>query len=349
VAIYLDAEVLFGLSPNSLALSSLRIIAREHALGIAIPEVAVNEPTAKRQEQIESKAIAIRTAIEKSRDFFKVPHFHEPDAKQLAADWRHELLKVIRLIPMSGEHAMEALDREIHRVAPAREGVGARDAAIWLAIRDDHLSKSEPGYFVSGNHRDFGDSDGQLKAQLRAELAGSGSFTYVHEISALLPLLAEEGGTPFTVAELESVQSLKWMMRARLNDYAAQPDILNQLVQQAFGAPLRWSGISTSVRDPTLWKIPQQTVYRLSTGQEVAVVETSWVAFVDLILSGPRQLVEAGFREGLGALTADVGLWAHRDPKTREAEYGFTGRDKVEVAPSASDLKFPTADEAARL
>jgi hypothetical protein len=342
MAIYLDAEVLYGLSPTSLALSSLGVIARAHRLEIAIPEVALKEATAKRQEQIETKGTAIRTAIEKARGFFDGPHFREPDAKKLAHAWRTELLKDVRMIPMTSDHAVAALDREINRVPPARDGRGARDTAIWLAIRDDHSSKSEAGYFVSGNRHDFGDADGQLKRELRVELSG-GSFTYVQEISELLPLLAEEGGKPFTVQELETVRALKWMMRGRLGDYVMRPDILNELIGQAYGAPLRWTGIVASVREPTLWKIPNQIVYRLPNGQEVGVVQTSWAAFVDLTLSGPSQLIEAGFREGLGGITAEIELLAHRDPTTLEADFSFSGRDKIEVALDASNI--PTATD----
>jgi hypothetical protein len=349
MAIYLDAEVLYGLSPNSLALSSLRIIAREHRLDLAIPEVALNEATAKRRDQIETKASAILSAIDKAKGFFDLPHFRVPDSKRLVAAWRHDLLGGMKLIPAVPEHAAEALDRELNRIAPAREGQGARDAAIWLAIRDDHLSRSEPGYFISGNHRHFGEPpDGHLHSQLRAELTGGQAFTYVHEISALLPILAEVGGRPFTIAELSASVGLKWMVRNRLNDQAAQHDNLNMLVELAFGAPLRWSSISTSVKEPTLWKIPHQTVYHLSTGQEVAVLRTSWAAFVEVRLTGPRQLVEAGFREGLGALTAEIELWARREPQAPEADFAISGADKIEIAISAS-AALPPVDEAAGL
>ncbi len=345
MAIYLDAEPLFDVSPNSLALSSLRIIAREHALELVIPEVVVNEATAKRSEHIRSKAEAVQSALEKARDFFEVPHFRRPQLEELAATYRRELTTGMRIIPLAADHATEALNREINRTPPARDGFGARDAAIWLAIRDDHLSKSEPGYFVSGNRKDFGEPDGQLKAELRAELTHGGVFTYVQEISALLPLLAEEGGRAFTIAELESVRSLRWMMRNRLNDLAAQPDNLQELVKLAFGAPLRWSSISSSIQEPSLVEIPRQNIYRLNSGQEVAVIRTTWAAFVDVTLTGPRQLLEAGFREGLGAFIADVELWARRDP-TGETEFSLTGRDKFEVAavpPSPTADKFEVA------
>jgi hypothetical protein len=49
-------------------------------------------------------------------------------------------------------------------------------------------------------------------------------------------------------------------------------------------------------------------------------------------------LVEAGFREGMGGITAEIELWAHRDPETLEADFAFSGRDKVEVAIDVTEL-----------
>jgi hypothetical protein len=121
-------------------------------------------------------------------------------------------------------------------------------------------------------------------------------------------------------------------------------EIIDQLVKSAFGAPLRWTGTRTSVREPTLWKISYQSVYRLPAGQEVAVLRTSWVAFVDIGLSGPRQVVEAGFWEGTGALMAEADLWARRDPQTSAVDFAFSGTDKVDVAVDINDVLPPARE-----
>src|SRR5712691_4497644 len=145
MAIYLDAEVLYGWSSRSLEWSALRAIAQAHRLDLVIPEMALNEATANRRDQIALKADAIRTAIEKAEGFFDAPNFRVPDARRIqrvADKWRSELLVGVQAIPASSDHAYEALSRELNRTAPTREGRGARDAAIWLAIRDDHRSRS---------------------------------------------------------------------------------------------------------------------------------------------------------------------------------------------------------------
>src|SRR2546423_624755 len=109
MAIYLDAEPLFDMSPNSLALSSLRILAREHGLEIAIPEVAVSEAVAKRREQLVAKISAIDGALEKARGFFEAPDFRKPQVDELLGTYRRELLSGMRLIPIAAEHSSEAI------------------------------------------------------------------------------------------------------------------------------------------------------------------------------------------------------------------------------------------------
>jgi hypothetical protein len=341
VAIYLDAEVLFGLSLRSLEWSSLGAIAQGHQLDLAIPELALKEAATNWHAQLESKAAEIRRAMDKAEGFFELAAFRPPNPDSVTDKWLRELQRAVRVIPPVLEHASEALDRELNRIPPAREGRGARDAAIWLAIRDDHLSRSEPGYFVSRNHKDFGEpGTGELHSLLRAELTGTQPFTYVHEISALLPLLAEKGGTPFTLHELESSPELKAMMLKRLDD-ALGFEVTDRLIKAAFGAPLRWTGVRTSIRNATLWRITHQTVYRLPAGQEVAVLRTSWAAFVDIGLTGPSNLIDAGFREGTGGLMTEADLWARRDPKTSVVDFAFSGTDKIDVSVNVSDILPP--------
>jgi len=190
---------------------------------------------------------------------------------------------------------------------------------------------------VSGNEKDFGDSQGGLKAELRREFRQHDPVTYVPSISGLLPLLAEQGGAPFTVPQLESVRGLKRYMQSRLNEDVLRIDLLNRLVESAFSARLRWTGVATNVQEPFLIEIRSQKVYRLKSKQEVAVVRTQWGAFVDVELSGPSNLIAAGFTKGLTAILANLEIWAKRDP-SGEVEYSLSGSDEVEVAPQASEV-----------
>src|SRR5437867_4020081 len=177
MAIYLDANVLYGLSSRSLEWRSLRAIAQAHRLDIVVPEIALSEAVANRRREISEKATKIRTAIDKAQGLFDLPQFPEPDASRVADRWRTDMLVGVVYLPATADHAYEALNRELHRIRPARDGQGARDAAIWLAIRDDNRGRSEPGYFVSSNHKDFGEPDGRLHPDLVAEVGGDHPFT----------------------------------------------------------------------------------------------------------------------------------------------------------------------------
>ncbi len=342
MAIYVDANVLHGLTNRSLEWRALRAIAQAHHLEIVIPEIALSEAVANRQRDITAKSAAVRGALDKARGWLEIPEFREPDAQRVADAWRTEMLQGVRYLAASADHAYEALNREVRRLPPAQGGEGARDAAIWLAIRDDHRSRAEPGYFVSGNFRDFGEPpEGRLHQGLQAEVAGGEPFIYVHRIADLLPHLAESGGVAWTVGELESIRGLRAAVTNRLDDLSAGFDTLNRLIESAYGGVPRWSGVRTSVREASIWKIPSQSNYRLPDGQEIGILRTSWAAFVDISFSGPRELIEAGYREGLGAVLADVELWARRDTRTGERDFMVTAVDKLEVARAAADVLRP--------
>lgn len=340
MAIYLDAEILFDISPKSLALSSLRVVAREHDLDIAIPQIALDEATAEFQRQMQNKAAAIRSAIAAAEGFFRTPDFTEPDVQGLAAQWRKARMEGFRVIPLTADHAFQAFAREIGRIPPGREGSGgegrgARDSTIWLAARDDHMARSEPGYFISGNLKDFSDGKGQLKPELREEFGTHAPLEYVAEISDLVGKLAHRGGREFTTEELQDVRSLRLAVVDRL-DNTFDLDLTTRLVHGAFRTTIPWSGIKSRYGEPALSKILQQTVYRIGSGMEVAVIRTRWVIVVEVELTGPLRYVQAGYTTGVTAVTSDVEVWARRNPETGEIEYTLTGPDRVEIMPGAT-------------
>ena len=174
MAIYFDANLLRdGLT--SLWAAAVRAVGRAHKLEIAVPQLVLDEVRSNRQRLIEQRAAQIETAIAFGSGLFKVPIFDRPHPGRLAAEWVHEIQKMVRLIPASDQHAAEALRRELERVPPAREsagrGMGARDCAIWLAIAEDHRSRSEDGYLLSadGAFRDPGSKEPRLHPVLAAE------------------------------------------------------------------------------------------------------------------------------------------------------------------------------------
>ena len=87
-------------------------------------------------------------------------------------------------------------------IAPARRteksGVGARDAAIWLAIARDHAGRGEEGHFISED-RDF-IKGGALRPPVENDLATD------H------PLHLHSGVAEF-LSVLASLSMLRWMWR----------------------------------------------------------------------------------------------------------------------------------------
>jgi hypothetical protein len=54
-------------------------------------------------------------------------------------------------------------------------------------------------------------------------------------------------------------------------------------------------------------------------------------------IRGPRELVEAGFREATVAISADCGLWVRRGRETTNVDFSFTGSDMIDFVVSHSD------------
>jgi hypothetical protein len=119
MAIYLDASVL-RVTLQGPELSAVRALARAHKHPILIPSIALDEATANRRRNIEQALNEVQIAIKKASWAFKVPDFRVPVPTALALSWQKEMLKAAEVLPVSPDHAAEALFREIERVPPAR-------------------------------------------------------------------------------------------------------------------------------------------------------------------------------------------------------------------------------------
>lgn len=129
-----------------------------------MPELVVIEATAHYGRELTTVLESFEVATESLTKAFNLEYTHtepqpDPDERELA--WRQRLLEMCEMVPIHPPDAVEALEREIHGVAPARErvrkrpGTGARDAAIWLSILRDHRERNEVGYFITKDVGDF--------------------------------------------------------------------------------------------------------------------------------------------------------------------------------------------------
>jgi PIN domain len=347
VAIYLDASVL-RVTLQGPEMSAVRALARAHKQPILIPSIALDEATANRRRDIEAAVNEVQLAIKKASWAFEVPYFRAPAPLALAVSWQKDMLKAADLLPVSPEHAAEALFREIERVPPARKGVGARDAAIWMAVRDHHLGSDQHGYFVTANVKDFANERGHLHDQLAAELVRTDRpLELVKSLADLVAMLGPAPGTDVAfdaLAESKLVKQQVWSVVHQERGIALPID---ELLEASLGRRVRWSGVTWSLRLPSLVRISAQRAYKLPDGRELAIIETDWLMWVDIRITGPRELVDSGIQELEAAVMAKAEIWAERDPATNEMrfEVSSVGPLLVPVQPSSiltsSELVLP--------
>ncbi len=234
-------------------MSAVRALSRAHKQPILIPSTALDEATANRRRDIEAAVAEVQLAIKKASWAFELPYFRAPAPLAPAVSWQKDMLKAADLLPVSPEHAAEALFREIERVPPARKGVGARDAAIWMGVRDHHLGSDQHGYFVTANVKDFANERGHLHDQLAAELVRTDRPLEL--VKSLADLVAKLGPAPGAdvafdaLAESKLVKQQVWSVVHQERGIALPID---ELLEASLGRRVRWSGVTSVFACPVL-------------------------------------------------------------------------------------------------
>jgi len=327
LAIYLDANFLQdGL--RTVRATSLRLVARGHDLDLVVPQLALGEAQAHRRRLIDLRSSELEKALQQAGRLFRVPQFIRPDAARLSADWAHDITKFARVLPALPEHAAQALYRETERIVPAHQGTEARDAAIWLAIANDHNQRGEVGYFLSAD-KVFRDPDSQavhLHRDLVAEITATEPLHLVAAFEGLLGLLTTAGGADFTVDEIRQDQQLS----LAVSNAVLSAGLVDDAAVGSFGAGFgpyaslppgivsRSYGITTAVVE----EVGDQTVYQLGSGREVAVVNTTWrIVLTVQVTAGARgfqtermALAPSATLSAPAEATVRVQLWAQREP-----------------------------------
>lgn len=176
MAVYLDTNVLVqraGLS--SLAVSTIAAICREAGLEIVVPSLVADEVESSRLRVLEGALDALVAAHREAARLAPLGGLPElPNPGELAREYRRDLDGRFSTATTPPNAAEEALRRETFRLRPARIGKGARDVAIWLTVREDHLQRAEAGYLVTSNSRDFAatGNSAELHPNLVAEVTG---------------------------------------------------------------------------------------------------------------------------------------------------------------------------------
>lgn len=180
VAIYLDANVIYPWRTFSeLRRLALSIVAGQLGQEVVIPSLAADEAEQHLSRALDEAIEQFDRAADKLRDLFgpdqEVYAEPSPWAPAVLRVWRQRLVELGRVVPLGADDAHRALAREVTGTPPARprtgkgSGGGARDAAIWLTVVRDHLSREEDGHFITADKRDFTSGDG-LKLELVRDL-----------------------------------------------------------------------------------------------------------------------------------------------------------------------------------
>lgn len=215
MSIYLDTNILPQppSGPATVSLGVLRALAEQSSQALILPSLVVDESVSARRRHAEELVADIRSH---SRELGALSgtniHLDElPNPDDVAHSWRASLEDRFEMIPTTADDAAEALRREVYRIRPCREGMGARDAAIWLTICRHHSTSDEAGFFVSNNRKDFAGSDGRsLHSDLAADVTNDRRpLSYCRDAADVVRTLASASDRQIGLGELSENENVR--------------------------------------------------------------------------------------------------------------------------------------------
>ncbi|MFN6481093.1 PIN domain-containing protein [Nostoc sp. DedQUE07] len=269
MTIFLDTNVVPYKSGISIRFETIQVLAQECSQEIAIPELVLRESVAHRQREIEDAFGTLRRAYEKARIYLNgIAEPNLPCSKDLAESWCCSLKEKVKILETPKNAFEEGIFREIQRIRPTREGRGARDAVIWLTIKQAHFLSDSVNYFVSENIKDFASSDkNTLHEDLKMEIIEHPiPLIYCNSLDILLKKIAneEKPGIDITEQLINSSDNLQEALRRAIRD--------NLIIREMFPAlPLGKEYISSTIT-PSLYKVKSSATYRIGE-RNVVVAE----------------------------------------------------------------------------
>jgi hypothetical protein len=285
-----------------------------------------------------------------------------PSITDAATAWRKQLADMFVHVPLSGETAIEALRREIHRTPPAhrKEGYGARDAAIWLTVRADHVSRHEVGYLVSRNKLDFAGEDGQLHPVLAQEAGHEYPLHYVSDPAELLDLLAPaEAQFPIigeterrAVEQLMTLERLKGEGQLRravfesLPQFEPDPYTVQEVLFPPGGSDDRRGDRRSSYMKTASASVEIESVglvrgHTFADGRVLVVVQSIWCARfeIDFAFLGPGDNVNTVSPQGHVRETqrCSIQAWARRVARAVDYEWEVSSAQWIGAPDYAKD------------
>lgn len=202
-AVVFDTNVLplAGSLDNSLWLS-IRKLCETLGVQVALPEIVVHESVNLRREMYTAASAAFLESYRAVERFFDAQPVYVPDADEICRTWEEELREAFVIVPVHGDDAVSALEREALRTRPARDGRGARDSAIWMTVL--RLAQTHDKVsFVSRNTADFATGKaGALHPDLSRDIADvPGEVIYLSSVDAFIGSLAASVESPTLTVE----------------------------------------------------------------------------------------------------------------------------------------------------
>ena len=130
----------------------------------------------------------------------------------------------INITPLPKVSQSEMLERDLAMKKPFDEkGKGYRDTLIWFGILGELSDQVSAVHIVTGNTKDFGGKDGELEAELVAELKAAAPNATIALHSILLDLIHALGepqtqATKISLAEPSADQEMKEPVGSKLLD-----------------------------------------------------------------------------------------------------------------------------------
>jgi len=290
---------------------------------------------AVRARELQQAIDKVANAIAGARWAFETP-FSPPDLERDHEEFRTLIERTFDVLAMEDRHSTEGLRRAIQHLPPAGEaGTEARDAAIWVAVLEDHRRRSEAGFWVSANRKHFAAKAGTELHPKLAEEATSHShpLVWVDSVADVLARLAEADEPWVGLEEIRGSFELKVMAQASAVRTPLPP--LQELVMAAFGMPPGPVTYTTIFRGINLHQLVSEYAYRLIDGTQVSVINTEWLVEWSVEAYRPEQIdgpiVEPAY------VVVPLQIWARREPSSSEItwEVSAVGESQIGSPPTS--------------
>lgn len=327
MAIFLDTNILpWQSSIDSIRFAIIPILAREVGQEVMIPDIVLEEACRLHQQKIEEIFSKYKSIYKEVSYYADISEVDLPSSQDLVQAWKASLQSKVKVIPTPEDIFKEAIYREIYRTPPAREGRGARDAAIWLTIKNVHCQGLCTGYFVSQNTKDFASSNDskELHPALRGEIEiAPEAFYYCNSIDLLVEKIAKKSELEIRLEIFNDSEIVKTSIRKYFQDNLILRDTFSSLPagREYIASPIEL--FAKELKSKHTYKVEDR---------DVSIVDLTWKA--NFLVGLLKQITGGGFsREQIAQeFCFDTRIWLRFEKNQQQpaaAEIAFVSLHKT--------------------